>query len=62
MNQWIRLLIRYRIQSQFLLQLQILFLFDEGCDVYGDADGDFFRDHDALVDVRVEQVSGQGLI
>ena len=62
MHQWIRLLIRYRIQSQFLLQLQILFLFDEGCDVYGDVHGDFFRDRDALINARVEQVSDQGLI
>ena len=56
------MLIRYRIQSQFLLQLQILFLFDEGCDVYGDVHGDSFRDRDALINARVEQVSDQGLI
>jgi len=47
------------IHSQFLLQLKILFPFDGGCDVYGDVHGDSY---DALVNARVEQVSGQGLI
>jgi hypothetical protein len=45
-----------------LLQLQFLFLFDGGCDVYGDGRDDSFRDRDALINARVEQVSGQGSI
>jgi len=46
-----------------LHQLQILFLFDGGCDVCGgDGHGDSFRGHDVLINARVEQVSDQGSI